>query len=373
MPALLFGLGHRFGARWDNDQKEIDVRVLVSGHTGYIGSKLVPMLLDAGHDVSGLDSDIFRDCTFVGELADVPHNLKDVRDATIDDVAGYDAIIHLAALSNDPLGDYDPGLTKTINEKASIRIAQLAKKAGVSRFLFASSCSNYGSAGEEFMTEDSRLDPITPYGVSKVVVERAVGPLADESFCPVFLRASTAYGASPRLRFDLVLNNLTAWAMTTGKVLLKSDGTPWRPVVHVEDICRAYLALLEAPAEIVRNRAYNIGTTTENYQIRDLAEAVASVVPNCEVTLADDAAPDKRCYRVDCNRIAKEVPGFKPQWTIARGVEELYATYKDVGLTLEDFEGQRFQRIAHVKHLIATGRLTQSLRWAINTETESAA
>lgn len=349
------------------------MRVLVTGHTGYIGSRLTPMLLSAGYDVSGLDTDLFRECTFVDDLADVPHAHKDIRDATLDDVAGFDAIIHLAALSNDPLGDYDPSLTESINERASVNIAKLAKQAGVSRFLFASSCSNYGSAGEDFMTEDSPLDPITAYGMSKVAVERALAPLADESFCPVYLRASTAYGVSPRLRFDLVLNNLTAWALTTGKVFLKSDGTPWRPVVHVEDICRAYIALLEAPAESVRDRAFNIGTTTENYQIRDLADTVAKVVPNCEVSLADDAAPDKRCYRVDCNRIAKEVPGFKPQWTIARGVEELYETYKRVGLTLEDFEGQRFQRIAHVKHLVKIGKLNQSLRWAEDSETESAA
>ena len=349
------------------------MRVLVTGHTGYIGSRLTPMLLEAGHEVTGLDTDLFRDCTFVGELADVPHIYRDVRDVTIDDVSGFDAIIHLAALSNDPLGDYDPGLTEAINEKASIRIAELAKRAGVSRFLFASSCSNYGAAGQHFMTEDSPLDPITPYGVSKVAVEKALGPMADESFCPVYLRASTAYGVSPRLRFDLVLNNLTAWAVTTGKVLLKSDGTPWRPVVHVDDICLAYLALLEAPADTVRNRAFNIGTTTENYQIRDLAETVAHVVPNCEVSFASDAAPDKRCYRVDCNRIALEVPGFKPQWTIARGAKQLYETYKQVGLSLEEFEGQRFQRIAHVKHLVATGKLDETLRWTEETETESAA
>jgi len=334
------------------------MRILVTGHTGYIGSRLTPMLLSAGHQVTGLDTDLFRDCTFVDELADVPHICKDVRDVSIEDVTGFDAIIHLAALSNDPLGDYNPGLTETINEEASVKLATLAKQAGVGRFLFASSCSNYGAAGEDFMTESSNLDPITAYGISKVAVERAVGPMAGESFCPVFLRASTAYGVSPRLRFDLVLNNLVAWAFTTGKVLLKSDGSPWRPVVHVEDICRAYIALL---------------ATTENYQIKDLAETVAEVVPNCEVSLADDAAPDKRCYRVDCNRIAMEVPGFKPQWTIRHGAEELYETYKKVGLTLEDFEGQRFQRIAHVKHLVATGRLDSSLRWATEIETDSAA
>ena len=349
------------------------MRVLVTGHTGYIGSKLTPMLLAKGYDVVGLDTDLFRDCTFTGELADVPHIWKDVRDVTADDIAGFDAIIHLAALSNDPLGDYDPGLTESINDEASVKIAQMAKDAGVGRFLFASSCSNYGAAGEDFMTEDSPLDPITPYGVSKVAVERAVGPLADENFCPVFLRASTAYGVSPRLRFDLVLNNLVAWAFTTGKVMLKSDGSPWRPVVHVEDICSAYLALLEADADTVRGQAYNIGTTTENYQIRDLAETVAEVVPDCEVSLADDAAPDKRCYRVDCNRIATEIPGFKPQWTIRRGAEELYETYKAVGLTLEDFEGQRFQRIAHVKHLIDRGDLDTSLRWTDRIKTPSAA
>lgn len=349
------------------------MRVLVTGHTGYIGSRLTPMLLSAGHDVTGLDTDLFRDCTFVSELADVPNIQKDVRDVRLEDVSGFDAIIHLAALSNDPLGDYDPGLTETINEQASVQIAKLAKQAGVGRFLFASSCSNYGAAGDNFMTENSRLDPVTAYGASKVAVEKAVGPLADDSFCPVFLRASTAYGVSPRLRFDLVLNNLTAWAFTTGKVLLKSDGSPWRPVVHVEDICRAYMALLEAPADTVRGKAFNIGTTTENYQIRDLAEAVAQIVPNCEVSFADDAAPDKRCYRVDCNRIAMEVPGFKPQWTILRGAQELYETYKEVGLTLEDFEGQRFQRIAHVKFLVASGKLDSSLRWTDELKTDSAA
>ncbi|MGI9263385.1 MAG: NAD-dependent epimerase/dehydratase family protein [Gammaproteobacteria bacterium] len=339
------------------------MRVLVTGHTGYIGTRLVPILINAGHDVSGLDTDLFRGCTFTGQMPNIPHVCKDVRDVSKDDLTGFDAIIHLAALSNDPLGDYNPSLTEDINEKASVRIARLAREAGVSRFLFASSCSNYGAAGNDFLNESAPLNPVTPYGVSKVKVEKELANLADENFTPVYLRASTAYGLSPRIRFDLVLNNLTAWAHTTGKVHLKSDGSPWRPVVHIEDISRAYLALLEAPAEVVSNRPFNIGTTTENYQVKDLAEIVASVVPDCEVEIAPDAAPDERCYRVDCSRIALEIPGFKPQWTAERGATELYEAYKAIGLTLEEFEGQRFKRIAHVKHLIDNGKLDLNLRW----------
>ncbi len=339
------------------------MRVLVTGHNGYIGTRLVPMLMEAGHEVAGLDTDFFRGCTFTGQMPDVPNLCKDVRDVNKEDLEGFDAIIHLAALSNDPLGDYNPNLTVDINEKASFRIARLARDAGVSRFLFASSCSNYGAAGSEFLDEDAPLNPVTPYGVSKVKVEQALAGLADESFTPVFLRASTAYGLSPRIRFDLVLNNLTAWAYTTGKVHLKSDGSPWRPVVHIADISRAYIALLDAPAELVSNRPFNIGTTTENYQVRDLAEIVASVVPGCEVEIAPDAAPDNRCYRVDCSRIAREIPGFKPQWTAERGALELYEAYKKIGLTLDEFEGQRFKRIAHVMHLINEGKLDLNLRW----------
>lgn len=339
------------------------MRILVTGHTGYIGSRLVPMLLAEGHDVTGLDTDLFRRCTFTGQLADVPHIDKDVRDATREDVEGFDAILHLAALSNDPLGDYNPDLTEAINEVASIRLAKLAKEAGVERFVFASSCSNYGAAGSDFMTEDAPLAPITPYGVSKAAVERALSKLADDRFSPIYLRASTAYGVSPRIRFDLVLNNLTAWAFTTGQVRLKSDGSPWRPVVHVEDIARAYIASLRAPREAIHNRAFNVGTTSENYQIRELAEIVAEVVPGCEVTLAPDAAPDQRCYRVDCGLISMTLPHFKPQWTARRGALELYETYKEVGLTLEDFEGERFKRIAHVKRLVEDGELDASLRW----------
>jgi nucleoside-diphosphate-sugar epimerase len=340
------------------------MRVLVTGSRGYIGSKLVPMLLERGHDVRGWDSDIFRSCTFTGELAEIPTIVKDVRDAQAEDLLNLDAIIHLAGLSNDPLGDYLPSLTDEINHRASARIAALAKEGGVERFLFASSCSNYGASGDNFLCEDATFNPVTPYGESKVRVEETVSKLADESFSPVFLRASTAYGMSPRIRFDLVLNNLTAWAFTTGQVYLKSDGSPWRPIVHVEDIARAYIAALEAPRPDVHNQAFNVGTTTENYQISELAEIVADVVPNCRVEYAPDAGPDKRCYRVDCNYIARTLHDFKPQWTARRGVEELYETYKRVGLTLEEFEGERFMRIAHVKKLIRDGDLETDLRWS---------
>jgi len=338
------------------------MRVLVTGHKGYIGSCLVPMLLTEGFEVAGLDSDLFKECTFDGNLADIPETIKDSRDVTARDVEGFDAIIHLAGLSNDPLGDYDPGLTDEINCQASIRIAELARGAGVRRFVFASSCSNYGAAGDNFLTEDAAFNPVTPYGVSKVSVEHAVSKMASEHFSPTFLRASTAYGMSPRIRFDLVVNNLTAWAFTTGRVYLKSDGTPWRPIVHVEDICRAYIAAIKAPIEAVHNAAFNVGTTTENYQIRELAELVESIVPGCRVEFAADAGPDKRCYRVDCNQIARTLHGFKPQWTARRGVEQLYEAFKRVGLTLDDFEGERFKRIAHIKKLIADGVVDSKLR-----------
>jgi len=339
------------------------MRVLVTGHKGYIGSVLVPMLVAEGFDVGGLDADLFRRCTFDGGLSDVPEIIKDVRDVTERDLEGYDAIVHLAGLSNDPLGDYDPRLTEDINTRASIRLAEFARNAGVRRFVFASSCSNYGAAGDNFLDEDAAFNPVTPYGVSKVEVERAVARLASPSFSPTFLRASTAYGMSPRIRFDLVVNNLTAWAMTTGRVYLKSDGTPWRPIVHVEDISRAYIATLKAPIELVHNTGFNVGTTTENYQIREIAQIVESVVPGCRVEFAPDAGPDKRCYRVDCNRIARTLHGFKPQWTARRGVEQLYEAFCRVGLKLDDFEGERFKRIAHVKKLIADGTLDASLRW----------
>jgi len=339
------------------------MRVLVTGSNGYIGSVLIPMLLARGHEVTGLDTDYFSACTFTGELANIQTIQRDIRDDLSDVITGFDSIIHLAGLSNDPLGDYRPTLTEEINYRASVNLAKLAKRAGTKRFIFASSCSNYGASGDNFLTEDAAFNPVTAYGKSKVLVERALQELADDEFSPVYLRASTAYGVSPRLRFDLVANNLTAWAFTTGKVHLKSDGTPWRPIVHVEDISRAYIAALEAPRELVHNEAFNVGTTTENYQIREIAAIVEDVVPGSKVSFADDAGPDKRCYRVDCNKIASVLHEFKPQWTARRGIEDLYNTYKKVGLELQEFEGPRLMRIAHVRELIESGRLNADLIW----------
>jgi len=339
------------------------MRVLVTGHLGYIGTIMVPMLLDKGYDVVGLDSNLFKYCTFCDGIVDVPCIDKDIRTIEGKDLEGFDAVIHLAGLSNDPLGDFDPELTFDINYKASVRLAQLSKEAGVLRFIFSSSCSNYGAAGQDLIDESGELRPVTPYGESKVFVERDVSKMADSNFSPTFLRSATVYGVSPRLRFDLVLNNLTAWAFTTGEVHLKSDGTPWRPTVHVEDVARAFIAVLGAPVGKVHNQVFNVGITEENYRIKQLAEIVEQAVPDCKIGFAQSAGPDKRCYRVDFSKIAKTFPEFKPQWNARRGAEQLYQAYKKIGLVLNDFEGARYKRIAHIKSLISSGELDSSLYW----------
>jgi nucleoside-diphosphate-sugar epimerase len=340
------------------------MRVLVTGHNGYIGTVLTPMLQAAGHDVVGLDTNLFMACQFGDWEERVPNLRKDVRDVTRDDLEGFDAVLHLAGLSNDPLGNLDPGLTFEINHRASVRLAQLAKEAGVSRFIFSSSCSNYGAGGDDFLDENSAFNPVTPYGESKVMVEQDVAPMADDRFSPTFLRNATAYGVSPFLRFDLVLNNLTAWALSTGLVYLKSDGSPWRPIVHIEDISRAFLTVLEAPREKVHNQAYNVGRTEDNYRIRELAEIVVATVPNSRVEYAPDAGPDKRNYRVDCSKIQRELPAFQPQWDARKGAVELYEAYIREGVDVNDFEGPRFKRIDHIKGLLASGSLKGDLRWA---------
>ena len=339
------------------------MRVLVTGHRGYIGTCLTPMLISAGHDVAGLDSDLFRYSTFGKLPADIPGMSKDIRDVEIADLEGFEAVIHLAALSNDPLGDLNPELTYEINHRASVRLARLAKSAGASRFIFSSSCSVYGAGGQELVDESAPFNPVTPYGHSKELAEYDIARLADDSFSPTFLRNATAYGVSPRLRFDLVLNNMVAWAVTTGRVLLKSDGTPWRPIVHIEDISRAFLAVLAAPRDRVHNLALNTGATSENYRIRGLAEIVLETVPGTKIEVATGAGPDRRTYRVNCQKILEVLPDFRVKWNARKGAAELYRAYLQIGLTTEEFEGTRYKRIDQLKSLMSRGIVDQSLRW----------
>jgi nucleoside-diphosphate-sugar epimerase len=339
------------------------MKVLLTGHKGYIGTILAPMLAAAGHEVHGLDSDLFRRCTFGEMPPEIPETIKDVRDVDISDVEGFDAVLHLAGLSNDPLGNLNPDLTFEINHRASVKLAELSKQAGVSRFIFSSSCSNYGSAGDDMIDENGACNPVTPYGESKVFVERDVAKLADDNFHPTFLRNATAYGVSPRLRFDLVLNNLVAWAFTKGLVYIKSDGTPWRPIVHIEDISRAFVASLHAPLEKIHSKAFNVGRTSENYRIREIADIVKETVPGCKIEYAQDGGPDKRCYRVNCDLIQQTIPEFEPVWNTRKGAQELYDTYKQIGLTLEEFEGATYNRIDHIRLLMGEGNINESLRW----------
>jgi len=340
------------------------MRVIVTGHLGYIGTVLTQMLRQAGHDVLGIDCDLYQGCDFGDPPEPVPSIRRDIRDVRPEDLAGADAIAHLAALSNDPVGDLDPACTYAINYEATVRLGRLAKEMGIQRFVFSSSCSVYGAAdGETLLDEHASRNPVTAYGISKAKAEDGLSELADARFAPTFLRNATAYGVSPRLRSDLVVNNLAGHAFLSGKVLLKSDGLAWRPIVHIRDIAQAFVAVLDAPADRVRNETFNVGQNSENYRIRELADMSQAIIPNSTVEYAKGASGDARCYRVDCSKIGRVLPTFVPAWNARRGIAELYTAYRTHSLQAEHFEGDRFVRIKHVRTLLSSGRLDASLRW----------
>ena len=344
-------------------KKEGVMRVLLTGHKGYIGAVASSMLRSAGHEAVGLDTDLFDGCDFGKPPADIPELRKDIRDLTKNDVKGFDAVVHLAALSNDPLGNLNPDLTYDINHRASVRLAEVAKQAGVRRFVFSSSCSTYGAAGDEILDETAALSPVTAYAESKVYVERDLTAMADDNFSPTLMRNATAYGASPRLRLDVVLNDLVAAAYTTGKVYIKSDGTPWRPIVHIRDIIEAMIQVLAAPQAAIHKETFNVGQTSENYRISQLADIVAEIVPGCSIEYAAGGGPDKRCYRVSCDKIQRVLPNFHPKWTARSGAKELYEAYRREGLSAAQLESAPYTRISHIQKLLNQGKLDTSLRW----------
>lgn len=338
----------------------------MTGHNGYIGSVMAPHLVGAGYEVTGLDTGYFSECTLVPDTVTIPEIKKDLRDLTVKDVEGFDAVIHLGALSNDPIGNLNDKWTEDINFRASVKLAELARDAGVSRYLFSSSCIMYGASSTQIVTEDSPLDPKTEYARSKVKAEQTISALARDGFSPVFIRNGTIYGISPRMRFDTVLNDLTGQATTTGKVIIYSDGKPWRPVMHVQDVARYFQAFLEAPVEKIHNQAFNSGANELNHQIIELAEIAVKTVPGATLEIKAKPGADQRTYKANFGKFARTFPDFRFKWNAARGAAELYEAFKRVGLTHEDFVSTKFTRLKWLNHLMQSGRLNEALRWTQN-------
>jgi nucleoside-diphosphate-sugar epimerase len=345
------------------DYRAAKMNVLVTGHRGYIGCVLAPYLAAAGHNVEGLDTDLYRGCDFGSADNGVEGRVADVRDVEPGELVGFDAIVHLAALSNDPLGDLRPGLTEDINRDGTLVLARAAREAGVRRFVFASSCSMYGASGtDDALDEQAPLRPLTAYAESKVRAEEGLFELAGPDFVPVSMRNATVFGVSPRLRLDIVLNNLAAWAQTTGRIRLLSDGTAWRPMVHARDVAKAAAALLDAPEEAIRGEAFNVGTDEQNYRVRELAEVLAEV-SGCAIEIAEGSSADERSYRVDFSKLARAFPTLEFEWDAKRGARELVDAYREIGLTQEEFEGDRYIRIRRLMSLWDEGALDTDLRW----------
>lgn len=341
------------------------LRVVVTGTDGYIGSLLPPLLFARGHDVLGIDTGYHRNGWLFNGQGQAPRTIvKDIRHIGVDDLRGADAVVHMAELSNDPMGQLAPHITHAINHEGSVRLATLAREAGVSRFVYTSSCSVYGVATEGDVTEESPVNPQTAYATCKTLVERDVRPMAGPGFSPTFLRNATAFGASPRMRFDLVLNNLSGLAWTTRTIAMTSDGSPWRPLVHAADICQAIACVLDAPREAVHGEIFNVGDSAQNYRVREIAELVAAAIPGCNVTFGTQGA-DNRSYRVSFEKIRRHLPDFQCEWDARRGAQQLADLFGRIGLTAEEFQSRGFTRLKQLEHLIATGQIDRDFFWTV--------